>query len=330
MFNWADGGNLREFWQSADSHATSEAHVGAATCGKQKRRNVVLWMLTQICGLTDALKELHNEQQMRHGDLKPENILRFSDDQGSGILAIADMGLAKFHNTSTRGRNVPTTTVGGTWRYEPPEASSANCNPRSRKYDVWAMGCVILEFVTWLLYGNQRLSARNSSIASFATSKKDEKCPLDPAAQNWIDDMMYRDKRCGRDTALGDLLRLVRLRLLVPPQDTNDGYGRVTSAELHRKLTDIVKRANARPNYLSDPSLWDWEPTLKRHPSPSIQFHVCKQKEQQNAVSGGSLVNSISCFPNTSCSIFQRPFASQPLRLMEMKGKNIQQHLMPL
>ena len=33
--------------------------------------------------------------------------------------------------------------------YEPPEAEIVSDQPMSRRYDVWAMGCVCLEFLIW-------------------------------------------------------------------------------------------------------------------------------------------------------------------------------------
>jgi serine/threonine protein kinase len=67
MFQWVDGGNLREFWQNPKSW--------------KRDYSTVKWALQQMLGLATALERLHNygpdpEKHCRHGDLKPENIVR--------------------------------------------------------------------------------------------------------------------------------------------------------------------------------------------------------------------------------------------------------------
>jgi len=63
MFQWADGGNLREFWHNSLSPT--------------RTKEMVSWVLKQILGLAGAINKLHNYDPVkncRHGDLKPENI----------------------------------------------------------------------------------------------------------------------------------------------------------------------------------------------------------------------------------------------------------------
>jgi serine/threonine protein kinase len=158
MFRWSDGGNLREFWQSNKRPIPSPA--------------LVKDVIKQLRGLADGLEELHNYPggAYRHGDLKPENILRVKakrQDESQidvGILKIADMGLAKHHTVATEFRP-PTSMRYTTYRYEPPEVITASPNQgRSRRYDIWSIGCVILEFITWLLYGNEKFDVFNKTI----------------------------------------------------------------------------------------------------------------------------------------------------------------------
>ena len=78
IFPWAKGGNLRDTWRQLDSPRIGNGKL-------------LSWVLRQLCGLSEALKTLHN-LNWRHGDLKPENILRFSGNNGFGNLVIADMG----------------------------------------------------------------------------------------------------------------------------------------------------------------------------------------------------------------------------------------------
>lgn len=137
--------------------------------------------MQQLCGLADVISAAHypeneNDQNFRHGALKPENILWFMppDKKGLGTLKIGDWGLAKQHATVTELRINKTTTEWGTRRYEPPEEATglvANLNVpeqsmrrRSRLYDTWAMGCIALGFLIWLMYGLEELRRFNKSL----------------------------------------------------------------------------------------------------------------------------------------------------------------------
>ncbi|KAK7706010.1 hypothetical protein SLS63_014068, partial [Diaporthe eres] len=150
MFQWADGGSLRDFYERSPRPTLN------ATFVKQ-----VLW---QLVGLSSALNKLHNYKKhdkdngsYRHGDLKPENILRFNNGTEVGLLKISDLGLAKHHvfETGIRG---PTVTRHGTPLYEPPEVILEPEIARSRQYDIWSKGCVLLELLVWLMYGYDELS----------------------------------------------------------------------------------------------------------------------------------------------------------------------------
>lgn len=100
MFEWADGGNLREFW----------------TRKPLLSRTLVRNVLFQLDGLAHALESMHS-LNYRHGDMKPENILRvktFGNNRPPmldiGQLKICDMGLSKQHIMETRLREVATDT----------------------------------------------------------------------------------------------------------------------------------------------------------------------------------------------------------------------------
>ncbi|PMD61065.1 uncharacterized protein K444DRAFT_629069 [Hyaloscypha bicolor E] len=96
----------------------------------------------------------------RHGNLKPENILWFKgpgcDGLGgpTGVLQICDFGLADFH--STQWALVPAGNIGGlTHAYRTPEWDVSNLI--SPSYDIWSLGCVLLEFVTWYMLGAKKV-----------------------------------------------------------------------------------------------------------------------------------------------------------------------------
>jgi serine/threonine protein kinase len=134
MFPWADRGNLRDFWREND-----------------RSKHKLAWALDQMKGLAHGLLKLH-EQQNLHGDIKPQNILiLFTQGDSQLTLVIADVGIAKFHadNPSMRRdkRGIP--------RYGPPEMELKQDETPSPKMDAWSMGCVLWEFVIWLVRGSQ-------------------------------------------------------------------------------------------------------------------------------------------------------------------------------
>ncbi|KAI3324069.1 hypothetical protein HD806DRAFT_494008 [Xylariaceae sp. AK1471] len=257
VFPWADGGNLREFWGS-DDFASPDTQTTS-------------WAISQMRGLAEALTALHN-YNTRHGDLKPENILRFSDDSSSGYgrLVIADVGLAKVHTDMTRSRQFPTRTVTGTVRYEAPEAFSPD-QSRSRLYDLWAMGCIILEFVTWILHGREELRKFNSSFESYAHATQEGISPLDQVAQSWME-FMLRDPRCARNTALGEVLNFIKQRLLVPIKSEGISPLRASAKDLCDYLNEVCYRSTHDPAYLFDPKLW------KNRERRNLLFHSPTQE----------------------------------------------------
>ncbi|ROV88658.1 hypothetical protein VMCG_10306 [Cytospora schulzeri] len=238
VFPWAPGGNLRDLW-NGDSGSTQQ--------------QVRLWAWDQIRGLTDGLNRLH-ATNTRHGDLKPENILIFGGGGNSklGPLVIADVGIAKFHAVETRKRQVQgfvTTNKNGTLRYEPPEIELYKPQNISRRYDSWSLGCVLLEFVIWLLRGSagqaqfykERTAWPNHD--RFWEQDRNRKPILNPVVERWINQELSGDLAAA--PALGDLMKLVASHLLVAPLDK-----RASVHQFYESLKDIHKKCSADPLYL--------------------------------------------------------------------------------
>ena len=87
-----------------------------------------------------------------HFDLKPSNILvdRSSRTSPTFQFVITDFGLA--HIKTTQGGSSGTHDGGGDEEYAPPECRLPTQN---RKYDVWSLGCIFLEIVTFLVAGHE-------------------------------------------------------------------------------------------------------------------------------------------------------------------------------
>ncbi|KAI0176645.1 kinase-like domain-containing protein [Pestalotiopsis sp. NC0098] len=168
VFQWADGGNLFDFWT-----AFPEPHYPPRDHGLCK------WLANQLTGLASALSLIHkcevdpraanmsdlNSRGVRqkygtHGDLKPENILWFKSvpnsegPQDLGTFKISDFGLTSFHSLESRQLFVP---QGVSASYRAPEY---DLDGRiSQKYDMWSLGCVLTELLTWFLLGSAGVSA---------------------------------------------------------------------------------------------------------------------------------------------------------------------------
>lgn len=234
IFPWADGGDLVEYWQREFPKAPG----------------AFLWSLRQMVGLVDALKDLH-EKNCRHGDLKPANILCFTEN-GVGILKIADVGVSRSHDHATALRKGATLTSASTKVYEGPEVK-INA-PRSRKYDCWSMGCIILEFVLWLLYDfnaiESFLSVRHSEwhgyyrlITNAPNLEPLDNTEVHPAVYEAMK-FLREDPRCV-GTALEALVNLVENGLLkIRPRD------RLDAVNLHKGLLAILTDAEKDHSYL--------------------------------------------------------------------------------
>ncbi|KAK5654616.1 hypothetical protein OQA88_7246 [Cercophora sp. LCS_1] len=226
VFEWADGGSLNSlFTQNPTPTLTAE---------------LVKHTATQLLGLAEALKATH-DAEIRHGDIKPDNILHFKPTEGNkiiGTLKIGDWGLAKHHPIATilRLKNKQQTdTRFGTTAYEPPEVELAELKLLSRQYDIWSMGCVILEIIVWLVYGyegvhNFRLDVQGPHresvpfyiIEEVVVGKIKARAKLQKVVEQWLD-FMAKEPVCDADTALGELLNLVRRKLLIVELPPNMG-----------------------------------------------------------------------------------------------------------
>lgn len=163
MFECADA-TLSEIWKK---EITEFGHTFS-------NETIAVWVASQSYGLTKALGQIHNFKPYRakddtdikthgiHGDLKPENILYYKNWSGVeeplGILQITDFGLSSFHQTQS-AENIALRL--GANAYRPPEA--ALVNPLSLSFDTWSLGCLFLEFLTWLVKGPRGLQEFQSN-----------------------------------------------------------------------------------------------------------------------------------------------------------------------
>ncbi|KAI1127754.1 hypothetical protein F5Y10DRAFT_265772 [Nemania abortiva] len=183
LFPWAYGGSLEHLWQTNSNSSLS--------------RDVITWISDQCHGVATGLHQIHEFKLSRslaeresqvapgeiefilHGYIKPTNILWFKDPQdplGVGTLKLSDFGLDRFHSRETG----MISGLGGLDGYSPtyrsPESELKTESPDGQKRtnsqptDIWGLGCVYLEFVTWILLGYE-------AIDDFAANRADDDQP---------------------------------------------------------------------------------------------------------------------------------------------------------
>ncbi|KAK3486965.1 kinase-like domain-containing protein [Neurospora crassa] len=151
LFPWAEG-NLWKYWKVHQPR------------NQQERLTSALWMAQQCHQLARALLCVHNERQQtlklyefpagkdelygRHGDIKAENVLYFESD---GMLVLSDFGLGRLHTKYSRS-NADPKALEKSATYRAPEFDLAR-GRISRASDVFSLGCMFLEFVTWQILG---------------------------------------------------------------------------------------------------------------------------------------------------------------------------------
>ncbi|KAK1531889.1 CMGC protein kinase [Colletotrichum paranaense] len=149
LFPWAEC-DLLKFWERKSF--------------LERNHEFFLWMMRQICGIADALSYIHDPNDTdhldingkrlygRHGDIKPENVLWFKSN-GRGNLVLSDLGLTRTHGQESRS-NRPGAEIPVSPNYRPPECDIEGNEGRiSRSFDIWTLGCLILEFIVWTLDG---------------------------------------------------------------------------------------------------------------------------------------------------------------------------------
>lgn len=164
--------------------------------------------------------------------------------------------------SATARRDEATQQKYSTLQYEAPEAIT-NMNlrvGRSRRYDIWSMGCIILEFVIWLLYGWEGLEAfyeqrnyidRSTETLYFSADKQNGTAKISKYAKAWIDHMLRNDPECNNSSgsAIGDVIRVVRDKLLVvalPKQgmsETDIEQCRADAGQLETALRGVLRKA---------------------------------------------------------------------------------------
>ncbi|KAF3019283.1 hypothetical protein E8E14_007440 [Neopestalotiopsis sp. 37M] len=182
LFPWAQG-TLVDLWQRFQASPNTSDDVE--------------WLIKQCLGVTDGLQRIHqyksswkdNDQDRErslsknkgtHGDVKAEHILVFDPPEsdtflGNKHLVVSDFGLTRFREESQAYDP-----HGWSRTYRAPELDMQHGT--SRKYDVWSLGCLFLEFTSWFLLGfdatRSRLTPESGSLKSFQDVRIEDDAPF--------------------------------------------------------------------------------------------------------------------------------------------------------
>lgn len=242
----SDGGNLRDFWKTFPRVLTA---------------SLVRSVIEQLYGLVYASNQVNLATATIEGALAsnvglcPENILYFKDDSRAGH----NIGTLKACHHSVATEIVPASSAEAQL-YAPPEQGLLSEGPMWNLFfrvdDMWAMGCITLEFMVWLLYGPPGLSEFHSDLESGHSGPDSNRrfweykhTKVHNAVRRWIDHMA-KDPVCREGkTALGDLLELIRDRLLV--------YDVIASRQETPKPDDGNDSSSGEPQVEAVAELWD-------------------------------------------------------------------------
>ncbi|KAL4983941.1 kinase-like domain-containing protein [Aspergillus falconensis] len=238
VFPWADG-SLKDYWENNPDPNFSG--------------DLLLWSLEQMAGIASGLAFFHEFTNPahkvtrfgRHGDIKAQNILWF---RNPNVLKIADLGLASVRGRDSRS-NVHPNTVIESPTYSPPEKQRMHLV--SRKWDIWSLGCLYLEFVTYLVLGNAAIQQfskeREEANSDIPELLSDEFYSADyesvkPSVISWVA-RLKQQPRCS--SLIHDILDLVMEKMILV-----DPKSRSTSAHIHEILIGKLQRAKGSHEYL--------------------------------------------------------------------------------
>lgn len=259
--------NLREYWERTPLPDFSESTVSwtLSQCKAMASalHNIHEYKATHAFSLSDASSSDANDSSSedeaprygRHGDIKAENILWFLEEATDerGHLVIADFGLTAFHKKTTRSE-VNAGHITGTPSYEGPEFVLHS--KISRAIDIWSLGCLYLEFVTWLVGGWEHLKrfpdARIKQCEPemiddtfFTIVNGEHRAVVRQSVKDWMEDL-HEMPRCS--AFVHELLNFISEQLLVViPQD------RAKIAVLNAELGRMIRKGESDPLYLTAP-----------------------------------------------------------------------------
>jgi len=179
-------------------------------------------VMDALSGLCSALHAVHDFTFPNlsligcHHDLKPDNVLVHND-----VFLLADFGLSTFKD-SAKGSDTSFKQVRGD--YIAPECEDfqnlSTRNVISRSSDVWSLGCIMLEVLTWMAFGPRGVEkfeeSRALKIDNYTRHRFHHGVHSKSPA---VIEQFGRLKSQSKDRSEGKLLILIRNMLEQDPRD---------------------------------------------------------------------------------------------------------------
>ncbi len=272
------------------------------------------WIIEQFAGIASGLAKIHVKDSAPkdrlvlldpstsigrerpegtgyHHDIKPPNLLLFREvddvkDVGPhGILQIADFGIGKFHSKQSGSG---TRTFRGTETYAAPETiipreRGQQALKLSRPYDVWSLGCVLMEVLVWNVLGTlgweefnrKRLGlveedgAFESDGFFFITNTKPKVAKVRDEVKVWMENLRKHQLLANEEGCLARLLNLIEERVLDVDPST-----RIRAEPLKEELRKLSEMARSEVGEsIGDVSEEDCESESSKSRTPSVVIH---------------------------------------------------------
>ena len=227
-------------------------------------RSFLSTVLTQLHGLAEALKAIHDFTERRspvpeenaywdggsHGALSPDTILipEGTSGDGLGTFCIADNAFSSMVKTVKIKRRHR--------RYEQPKHDSRHGLVTlldEQHGDVWSVGFIIFEVLIWLVYGFGGLQDLDGHLRQEGTELDLRKESFEQGNDTEVTQVIVafmeplsKHPICKPNLAFGDLVAITRDKLL-----TSDCKIRYSAEELHKSLGEVLLKAREDPQYLS-------------------------------------------------------------------------------
>ncbi|KAI2613199.1 protein kinase [Hypoxylon fragiforme] len=243
LFDWAEG-NLKDFWKRNEKLRGDMSHCAwmskqfheiclAMQCVHNDRDRTLKYIGSDASKLTRGPPSRNFEVDLygRHGDIKPDNFLWFHPKRPArDLIVLSDFGLARLHTQASRSNQDPGN-IARTATYIAPEFDLPG-GMISRASDIFGLGCVFLEHVTWFLRGfdsveNEFPARRNQKdIYGFEADKffvihpdgpeGKQRAFLNPEVRKWIDELQQHEDCTWY---LHQLLEIIQEKMLEPDRN---------------------------------------------------------------------------------------------------------------
>lgn len=245
----------------ADWMTKPQIPANIATLSKKDRQ---AYLYRSIYALISGISYLHKDVDgivTAHHDLKPRNILVIN-----GELKIADFGHSHLRpildGSATEGVSGL-----GTYEYQPPEywnddGSRAQVR-HGRAFDVWAVGCIVIELVTLVVHDWPSEMVNRFRNARKANQGRDRKVPVsvqDGSEYSFhnnrivVEDWVGQLRSCGDNQPLNQLLDIAAGLLASEPRNRpymweiqSDLYATLKSYD--KSIPDLERDLCVRPPF---------------------------------------------------------------------------------